>query len=213
MVFPRWTNFLPAICIIVLAGGGIFSVFVCWYWFTDKNLVVGYQPEQPVKYSHKLHVNDLGMDCRFCHFNVERSPIAGVPSSGVCMNCHERILPDSPEIIRLKRYHDTGRPVPWTRVYKLPEYAYFDHSVHVNKGVACVECHGRVDQMETVRHAQSLTMSWCLDCHNAPEERLRDRKLVTMSSWTPEGDRSAYGREFFDKYNIRTRIDCSTCHR
>jgi len=213
MVFPKWTNWLPAIVLAAFAGGLVLTVFVFWYWFSDKHLVVGYQPEQPVNYSHKQHVNDLGMDCRYCHFEVERSPVAGVPSTEVCMNCHERILPDSPEIIRLRQYHEANRPVPWIRIHKLPDYAYFDHSIHIHKGVGCVECHGRVDQMAEVRHHQSLTMSWCLDCHLAPDGKLRDRKLVTVSSWKPVGDPGEYGKEFFKKYRVNTRIDCSACHR
>jgi hypothetical protein len=213
MVFPKWTNYLPALLLTAAAGGAVLTVFVFWYWMTDKHFLVGYQPLQPIAYSHKQHVNDLGMDCRYCHFDVERSSYAGVPPSEVCMNCHDQILKDSPEILKLKAFHDSSMPVPWIRIHKLPEYSYFDHSAHINKGVACVDFHGRVDQMAEVRHSQSLTMAWCLDCHQAPEIFLRDRKLITASAWKPPGERKEYGKEFYQKYHVKTRIDCSACHR
>jgi len=216
VIFPKWTNWIPYV-VPVFAGGGLLTVvFVFWYWGSDKNLVVGYQPEQPIKYSHKLHVNDLGIDCRYCHFNVERSPVAGVPPTEVCMNCHTKILTDSPEIKKLTEFHQNNIPVPWQRVHDLPDYAYFDHSAHVNKGVSCLECHGRIDQMVEVRHAEPLSMSWCLDCHKNPAPHLRDKKLVTRLSWHPEKDgldAEEYGMKYFKKYHVNTRMDCSTCHR
>ncbi len=216
MIFPRWTNLIPYVLPVVLLGGGISTVFVFWYWFSDKHLVVGYQPEQPIKYSHKLHVNDLGIDCRYCHYNVEKSPVAGVPPTQVCMNCHTKIKTDSPEIQKLTKYHEDNVPVPWVRVHDSPDYVYFDHSAHVNKGVSCKECHGRVDQMEEVYHAEPLEMSWCLDCHKDPAPRLRDRSLVTDLSWSPDSigmDAREYGSQFMEKYQVKTRLDCSTCHR
>jgi hypothetical protein len=213
MLFPKWTNYLPAILLLVLGGGFVFTVFIFWYWSTDKHLVVGYQPSQPIKYSHKLHVNDLGMDCRYCHYNVEYSKKAGVPASEVCMGCHTQILPDSPEIQKLKKYHEANRPVPWVRVYQLPDYAFFDHSAHVNKGVGCVECHGRVDQMAEVSHVSSLTMGWCLDCHNNPAPSIKDKKLITAVNQQLGEEDNATGKKLLETYHINTRIDCSTCHR
>lgn len=201
---------------VVLGVGLAKTVFVFWYWFTDKHLVVGYQPLQPIAYSHKLHVNDLGMDCRYCHFNVERSPVAGIPPSGTCMNCHHQVWPNRPEIVKLKGYHDSGLPIPWVRVHKLPEYVSFDHSVHVKKGVSCAECHGRVDQMAEVRHDQPLTMGWCLSCHRAPETRLRPRDKITDMTWTAKGvgqDPFALGSALRKEYLVHPRTDCSACHR
>ena len=213
MIFPKWTNYLPILILIALGGLASGTVFAFWYWGTDKHLVVGYKPEQPIKYSHRLHVNELGLDCRYCHFNVERSPVAGVPPTQVCMNCHKLVKTGSPEIQKLAEYHYAGEPVPWVRVHSLPQYAYFDHSAHVNKGVSCVECHGRVDLMEEVRHEKSLTMAWCLDCHRDPAPHLRDKKLITKLSWKPEEDPEIHGKKYFEKYHVNTRTDCSTCHR
>jgi hypothetical protein len=213
MIFPKWTNYLGITAVVLVIGGGYLAVQVFSYWMTDEHLIVGYQPVQPIKYSHKQHVNDLGIDCRYCHFDVERSSMAGVPPTEVCMNCHSLILKESPEIIKLTKYFETNTPIPWVRVHKLPDYAYFDHSAHVNKGVGCTVCHGRVDQMVEVRHDQSLTMFWCLTCHRDPAKNLREKSLITKSSWKPEGDPGEYGKQFLEKYHINTRIDCSTCHR
>ena len=129
------------------------------------------------------------------------------------MNCHKIVRTDSPEIQKLTEYHEKGLPVPWVRVHKMPDYTYFDHSAHVNKGVSCLECHGRVDQMVEVRHAEELSMSWCLDCHRDPAGRVRERSLVTDLEWEPEMDAEEYGMEWIRKYNINPRTDCSTCHR
>ncbi|MBF0431085.1 MAG: cytochrome c3 family protein [Fibrobacteria bacterium] len=212
MIFPRWTNLLGPVAVVTVIIGSLASIFVIWYWLSDNHLTVGYQPVQPIKYSHKLHVTDLGMDCRYCHTGAEVSPVAGVPSSDVCMGCHNLILPASPEIMKLKQYQESGMPVPWKRVHKLPEYAYFDHSVHINKGVGCVSCHGRVDQMAEVRQEQSLSMSWCLDCHKAPEKVLREKHLIT-AALTSMPNQIEQGKKLLESYHINTRIDCSACHR
>jgi hypothetical protein len=120
---------------------------------------------------------------------------------------------ESPEIQKIKAAHEKGVPIPWVRVHRLPDFAYFDHSAHVNKGVSCVSCHGRVDEMDEVRHEKPLSMSWCLDCHRNPAPNIRDRKLVTNLAWEPEGDPADLGREFMKMYNVNPRTDCSTCHR
>ena len=198
---------------LVLGPVVICVVFAVWYWGTDKHLSVGYKPVQPIEFSHAKHVKGLGMDCRYCHFQVERSPFAGVPTTETCMNCHSQVKTDSPEIKKLQDYHEKGIPVPWVRVHKLPEYAYFNHSAHVNKGVSCIECHGRVDQMREVMQKKSLSMGFCLDCHRNPETRVRDKSLVTKLDWKPSEGSASYGKEIIKKYHINTRVDCSTCHR
>jgi hypothetical protein len=213
MVFPKWTNKIPLIAAVSVIGGLSAIVFVFWYWFSPKHTFVGYQPEQPIHYSHKLHAGQLGIDCRYCHFNVDRGQFAGVPPAEVCMNCHSQVRADRPEIVKLREAFTTGRPIPWKRIHKLPEFAYFNHSAHVNKGVSCVECHGRVDQMDVVRAVEPLSMSWCVECHNNPAPNIRDRKLVTDLAWKPEGDPLEIGKSFMEKYNVNTRTDCSTCHR
>jgi hypothetical protein len=213
MVFPKWTNKIPAIAAVSAITILLAVIFIFWYWFSPKHTFVGYQPVQPVAYSHKLHAGQMGIDCRYCHFNVERGQFAGVPPTEVCMNCHNLVKTTSPEIIKVREAFNTGTPIPWVRIHKLPEYVFFNHSAHVNKGVSCVVCHGRIDQEEQVKAAQPLSMGWCLDCHRAPAQNIRDRKLITNLAWKPDGDPVEIGRSFMEKYHVNPRTDCSTCHR
>lgn len=131
---------------------------------------VGYQPVQPIKYSHKLHAGTMGMDCQYCHVGVTKGRAALVPSVNICMNCHTVARKNQPEIIKLREYYDSGKPLPWKRVHKVPEYAYFNHSVHVNSGIDCETCHGNVREMEEIKQVKSFTMSACLDCHKNPQK-------------------------------------------
>ena len=150
-IFPRWTNQVPKIAPLILGVVLISVTFTIWYWFSPKHLDVGYAPVQPVPYSHQLHAGQLGLDCRYCHNNVERSAYAGVPPTQTCMNCHANVKKDSPLLQPIRDSWATGNPVPWLRIHKIADYAYFDHSAHVTRGVGCVSCHGRVDQMIVVR--------------------------------------------------------------
>ncbi len=213
MLFPKWSNKIPVILLASVVLITAFLVFAITYWASPKHYVVGYQPVQPIAFSHKLHAGDLGLDCRYCHYNVEQGRHAGVPPTETCLNCHSLVKTDSPEIRKILDAHEAGLPIQWVRVHKLADFAYFDHSAHVNKGVSCVECHGRVDQMEEVRAVAPLSMSWCLDCHRNPAPRIRNKDLVTDLGWKPEGDPAELGREFMKMYNVQTRTDCSACHR
>ncbi len=217
MVFPKWTNKIPAILLVSLIGALCIVTAVIYYWGSPKNLVVGYQPVQPIAYSHKIHAGQLGLDCRYCHYNVERGKHAGVPSTEVCMNCHTMILSGATTgKVEIQKIHDafkSQKPIPWVRVHKLADFAYFDHSAHVNKGVSCVSCHGRIDQMDVVRIEKPLSMGWCLECHRNPAPNIRDKKWVTNLAWTPDGDPAVMGQEFMKMYNVHPRTDCSTCHR
>jgi len=213
-VFPAWTN---KIAVGVLAGvlilGGLLT-FVVWYYFSPKNTDVGYQPHQPVPYSHKLHAGDMGIDCRYCHVNVERSAHATVPPTQTCMNCHTQVRTESPKLAKVRESWATNKPVEWVKVHKIADYAYFDHSRHVNKGVGCVSCHGRIDQMEEVRQEKPLSMGWCLECHRDPAANIRPKELITKMDWTPpNGDAVATGRQLVEQYNIKPPTDCSGCHR
>lgn len=213
-VFPAWTN---KIAVGVLAGVtilGALLTFVVWYYFSPKHTDVGYQPHQPVPYSHKLHAGDMGIDCRYCHIGVERSAHATVPATQTCMNCHTQVRKDSPKLAKIRESYATNKPMEWVKVHKVADYAYFDHSRHVNKGVACVSCHGRVDQMEEVRQVQPLSMGWCLECHRNPEANIRPKELITKMDWTaPNDDPVALGRQLVEQYNINPPTDCSGCHR
>lgn len=217
MVFPKWTNKLPLVLLVSVVSLVCFTVFAFAYWGSPKHYIVGYQPVQPIAFSHELHAGQLGMDCRYCHFNVEKGRHAGVPPTETCLNCHNLVKTGSKtgtdEIQKIHDAHEAGVPIEWVRIHKLPDYAYFDHSAHVNKGVSCVDCHGRVDQMTEVRAEQPLSMSWCLDCHRDPAPHVRDRAKVTDLAWKPEGDAAELGREFMKMYNVQPRTDCSACHR
>jgi hypothetical protein len=171
--------------------------------------------EQPVQFSHRHHVSGLGIDCRYCHTTVETGPFAGIPSTSTCMNCHSQIWTDSPMLEPVRESYRTGRPLRWTRVHNLANFAYFDHSIHVNKGVGCVTCHGRVDLMPLTRQARSLLMEWCLDCHRNPELYIRPREHVFQMDWMPTVPQQQLGAELVRKYNIQVQqlTDCSVCHR
>ncbi len=211
--FPRWSN--KATTWIVFFGLGPAAtavVLAFWYYGTNKHLEVGYQPEQPVDYSHKLHAGDLGMDCRYCHYTAERSSFAAVPPTQVCMNCHSKVLPDSPKVVPIRESFASGTPIPWVRVHKLPEYVYFDHAAHLAAGVGCSSCHGRVDQMPKVIQREPLSMSWCLDCHRDPGKSLRPAAEITNMAWkapaqSPPKAIAPTGRE------VRPPLHCSGCHR
>lgn len=189
-IFPRWTNALPTYGGPAVIVGAIVTVFSMYFWMSPKHTDVGYQPKQPIAYSHKLHAGTMGMDCRYCHFNVERSQHAGVPPTQVCMNCHAQVRKDSPLLEPLRKSWAEGGPIHWLRVHKVPDYAYFNHSAHVGVGVGanraaigCETCHGRIDLMEVVEQIQPLSMAWCLDCHNNPAPNLRPVEALTKMGW------------------------------
>jgi len=216
-VFPRLANYLlPVIVLMALGGAAYMPVFV-GVGFSPKTTAVGYQPQQPVPFSHEQHVGQLGMDCRYCHTTVENAAFAALPATQTCMNCHTAIRSDSPRLEPVRQSWATGKPVEWVKVHDLPDYAYFNHASHVNKGVGCVSCHGRVDQMAVVRQVAPLSMSWCLDCHRAPEQHLRPVDQVTNMSWRPpDGDQLKLGLKLKEEYKIRDSFymtACSTCHR
>ncbi len=243
-VFPKWTNRLPLLVLVggVLLGGGV--VTGVSYYFTPKYTRVGYQPVQPVSFSHKIHANELGLDCRFCHNMVEQSAFSNIPAASTCMKCHSTVLADD---ARLKPVRDSfygedanhdgilqpkedknknnqnDRPLlPWVQIHKTPDYVYFDHSVHVTRGISCVKCHGRVDLMDEVRHAKPLSMGFCLECHRNAHENVRPLDKVTDMGW--EGDRDAHGNLYHfvdpkngtsltDRLGVKASENCSACHR
>ena len=215
-LFPRSANRLPLqIAVFVLVFGGVVTAGVTYY-MTPKFTRVGYAPVQPVPFSHQLHAGQLGLDCRYCHSNVEKSGHANVPTSQTCMNCHNQIKPQSPLLAIVRQSYESGDPVPWVQVHSVPDYVYFNHAAHIDRGVSCVECHGRIDQMDTVRHAQPLSMKFCLDCHRAPERAVRPRELVTNLGWQhPEGadGQRRDGQKFVQDWRIKPPQSCSGCHR
>ncbi len=219
-IFPKWTNRLPVMLIIgaLLIGCGVTAGV--WYYFTPKYVRVGYQPVQPVAYSHATHVGQLGLDCRYCHSAVEQSWYANVPTSAMCMNCHNQVLKDDPRLALVRESAQTGRPIPWIHIHRLPDYVYFNHAVHVKRGVGCVECHGQINEMEEVRQAQPLSMLFCLDCHRNPAARLRPPDKVTDLTWKWSDDPNAAaglqklnGEKFVHDWRVEAMENCSACHR
>jgi hypothetical protein len=210
-IFPRELNYLP-IALAVVAGGLGTAVFVLfWFYFTPSNTQVGYTPEQPVPYSHRLHAGELGMDCRYCHSQIERSHEAMVPPTQTCMGCHSIVHTESSKLAPVRESWDTDESVPWVRVHQVPDHAYFNHSAHLVAGVGCVSCHGQVDQMEVVGVVQPLAMQWCLNCHRNPEEHIRPPSEVTNMKWEPDEAWLAQRAEVAS--NLNPPLNCSGCHR
>ncbi len=174
---------------------------------------MGYQPVQPVPYSHKLHVGELGLDCRYCHASVEMSAVANVPPTQVCMNCHRLVKKDSEKLALIRDSAASGRPMHWIRVHELPDYAYFNHRPHVAAGVGCVTCHGRIDEMETVTQMAPLSMSWCLDCHRDPGPNRRPHSEVTNMKWSPPRDAQVRAALLARERPVHPPTECSGCHR
>jgi hypothetical protein len=202
----------PAI-VGVLGAAPVYAIAMLYLAGSPTTTDVGYRPQQPVPYSHALHAGELGIDCRYCHTGAEVAARAGIPPTQTCMNCHTNIFPDSPSLAPVRESWTSGLPIPWVRVHDLPDYAYFNHSAHVRRGVGCVECHGRVDTMEVVYQARSLSMSWCLDCHRNPEPHLRPPAAAADMTWTPTGDASDLGAALRQALDLHPSEDCSTCHR
>jgi len=173
----------------------------------------GVAREQPVPFSHAHHVAGMGIDCRYCHASVEISATAGIPPTKTCMNCHSQIWSDSPTLEPVRESFRTEKSIEWVKVNDLPDFVYFNHSAHVNQGVGCTTCHGRVDRMPLMWQEASLTMEWCLDCHRQPERYVRPRGQVFNASYEPPADQLTLGRSLVKQYGIHTRTSCSTCHR
>jgi hypothetical protein len=213
--FPAWTNTIKPLIGAGVVGGALYVVGLVWFGFSPKTTDIGYAPKQPVPYSHALHVGQLGLDCRYCHTTVEKTNFAAVPPMQTCMNCHEqRVKTQSAALQPLREAWRKSEPLQWTKVHRLPDYVYFDHSAHVTRGVSCVSCHGRVDKMEVVTQVKELSMGWCLDCHRNPEPNLRPPEFVTALDWKPDPkDPSQSGEALRKQFHINPSQDCSTCHR
>ncbi len=215
--FPRWSNLLlPAIGVLAVTAP-IYLITLVGYGASPATINVGYRPEQPVEFSHAIHVGELGMDCRYCHTTVEQAAFAAIPPTATCMSCHTNIHPKSIKLLKVRESYQTGQPIEWVKVHDLPDYAYFDHAAHVNKGVSCLECHGRIDRMEVVHQAEELSMGWCLDCHRDPTPSIRPRGQVTNMEWDPamatDEEQAEIERIHKSLKSTRQLTDCSTCHR
>ncbi|MBI1367887.1 MAG: cytochrome C [Planctomycetes bacterium] len=226
-VFPRWANYVLPVALVAIFAGLPYNILLVGLIGAPSTTDVNYQPHQPIPYSHELHVNQLGLDCRYCHTTVEKAGFAAIPSANICMNCHHAIRKvdaagkPNPKLAPLYEAYQTGMPVEWVKVHDLPDYAYFNHSAHINKGVSCVSCHDRVDRMgsDGVYQAKELSMGWCLKCHRDPAPNLRPVDQVTNLMWgwdMKSEEKLKIGQEMFEHKNIRNAkqmSDCSLCHR
>jgi hypothetical protein len=214
-LFPKTANQIAKASVVLIAvgaavAGGLFVGAL------PRSAVMTRQHgarEQPVPFYHLHHTAGMGIDCRYCHTSVDKAASAGIPPTKTCMNCHSQIFKDSPvlEPVRLSFRQDTS--IPWVKVHDLPDFVYFDHSAHVNKGVGCTTCHGPVGRMANVWQEQSLLMEWCLDCHRQPEKYLRPKSEVYSITYQAPAGQLALGRRLKAEYDVRTRTSCSTCHR
>ena len=228
--FPTWVNKFTILVILVgLTVGGYLAT--CLFAAIHPSIVnVNHQPKQPIPFSHKLHAGQLKLDCRYCHNTVERAGHAAIPPTATCGNCHGGnrttseipgvpgrdlgvILPESPLLSQVRSSLETGDPILWERVHDVPDFVYFNHSAHINRGVSCVSCHGRIDQMEVVTQVEPFSMKWCLDCHRNPDPHLRPPESVTDLDWVPEDDAAVTGKRVREQLNINPSTSCSTCHR
>ncbi len=211
-IFPEWADEIPGRILLGLIIFATALVAGVWYYFSPEYTDVGYAPKQPIEYSHKLHVGELGLDCQYCHTEVGNSKQANIPPTETCMNCHGQIDSQKPEEIqKIRDSWESGEPIEWVRVHNLPDYSYFNHAAHVNVGVGCESCHGRIDRMDVVFQKEPLSMSWCLDCHRNPEQYLRPVEEVTTMGYQVE-NQIEKGRELVAKHNVSPPTDCQSCH-
>src|SRR6185436_3988405 len=213
-IFHHSTNALAKITIY-----GALFIIVALLWVAVElnrsswNTGQWVERQQPVQFSHKHHVGDDGIDCRYCHTTVETSAFAGIPPTKTCMNCHSQLWSNSPYLEPVRESWRTGKPIIWTRVHDLPDFVYFNHGIHVNKGVGCSTCHGQVDRMPLMMQEKSLQMEWCIDCHRNPEQYVRPREAVFSVDYTPPSDQTELGKRLVAQYQIQKLTSCSTCHR
>ncbi len=208
-VFAKLSIVGGVVLVALLGLGG-------WYFIMSPySTMVGVPRQQPVPFSHKHHVDEIGLQCLYCHTSVDEAAFAGIPPVKTCMTCHSQLFKDSPILEPVRTSYKTGVPLEWIRVNTLADYVYFDHSIHVAKGVGCSTCHGQVDQMVLTAKGESLYMSWCLDCHRAPEKYIRPKSEVYNMDWQPPADQLAQGGKLVAEYDIHVQqlTDCSICHR
>lgn len=212
-LFTKKHDLIARALTALVALGALGGAAAYTYLSHPNHIDTGYQPQQPIPFSHKLHAGNLGMSCFYCHSTVERAAHAAVPATETCMNCHHQVKPNSPFMRQIKESYDSGRPIEWVKIHRLADYVYFNHSVHISAGVSCVHCHGRIDQMIEVRQAEPLSMAWCLDCHRNPAAKIRPVEEVTNLAWQPDRDAAEIGREIIAQKGLAPPVNCSGCHR
>ena len=237
--FPRWSNWLP-LKILVCLGVTVTAVTAAtWYYATPKYTRVGYEPIQPNPFPHDIHVQQLGMDCRYCHSFVDVAAHSNLPSTQTCMACHTQVQKDNPKLEPVRVSWKTGQPVEWVQIHRTPDFTFYNHAAHVNRGISCHSCHGQVNEMRVVRHEEPHSMAWCLECHRNPENHLRPNDQVYNLDWKP-GDvnpadfvakygqpknakedfskkekltQQEIGQTLKERWNIQPPLNCQGCHR
>ena len=200
-----------AVVFILMGGAGLAYLYVRSPYMTE----VGLAKEQPVPFSHQQHVGGLGLDCRYCHTSVEESNFAGIPPTETCIGCHGHFSTDDPVLEPVRASAQNNQPLEWIRVHNLADFVYFNHAIHVKKGVGCETCHGRVDQMPLIAKAETLQMDWCLECHRDPERFIRPIDQIFTMGWQPPVEQASLGAQLVNEYGIKVDqlTDCSICHR
>jgi hypothetical protein len=213
-LFPKQANGLSQASIAAgaVAGGG---VLLALFLLARSGYATGAGDpyDQKVPFSHNHHTTGVGIDCRYCHTTVETSATASIPPTQTCMNCHSQIWTNAPMLEPVRESYRSGKSLEWRKVNDLPDFAYFNHSAHVNKGVGCTTCHGQIGEMPLVYQAESLQMEWCLTCHKNPEPFLRPKSEVNAPVWNPPANQLEVGRKLRRQYDANPRLSCSTCHR
>lgn len=212
-IFHRSFNVISRLTIFGFLGFVALLAWVVYIMVRSPNTTDAYIAlEQPIPFSHAHHAGQLGIDCRYCHTSVETSHFAGIPPTKTCMNCHSQIWVNSPLLQPVRESYATNTPIEWNRVHRLADFAHFHHAIHVNKGVGCSSCHGRVDQMPLTMKVNTLQMEWCLDCHRNPEPHLRPKEEIFNMDWQPPADQAERGRQLAHEYGIKKYTNCSACH-
>ena len=212
-IFPKSSDLIFKVAGALIGLGAVSGIAAYAYLSHPAVIDIGYQPQQPVAYSHKLHAGELGINCFYCHSTVYRGAFAAIPGTEICMGCHTNVRDKSPRLELVRSSYQTGQPIPWIKIHDLPDYVFFNHSSHVTAGVSCVSCHGRIDQMVEVKQEKPLNMAWCLDCHRNPAPNIRPAELVTQLDWKPDRDPAEIGREIIAQKGLHPPTNCSGCHR
>jgi hypothetical protein len=213
-IFSPRANTILIIVIVTSVLGGLLFIFSAPLIQSNQYLTqVKIVRKQPVPFSHEHHAGDLGVDCRYCHQSVELSSFAGMPAASVCMHCHSQMWTVAPMLEPVRQAYTTGAPLTWSKVHKLPDYVFFNHGIHVSKGIGCASCHGNVTKMPLMYKEATLQMSWCLNCHRNPERFVRPKSEVFNMNWVAPNDEGRLGNRLVHEYHIEKRTDCYTCHR
>jgi hypothetical protein len=216
-IFPKSSDLILKVAGLIVGVGALAGVGAYAYYTYPTVIDTGYQPVQPVPYSHKLHAGQLGLDCFYCHSTVYKAAYAMIPATETCMNCHVKVKPDSPRLEPVRQSFKTGQPIPWVHIHILPDFVYFNHQAHVTVGVSCVSCHGRIDQEIEVHQEKPLNMAFCLECHKDPAPNIRPVALVTKLDWSPDPaqgkDARQIGEEIIAEKHLKPPTNCSGCHR